>query len=345
MYFSKIKYLQPEKYWESNHLSIKTKLAEILGNQTSASNLEKARLIHRWIAQNLQYNSKRLSGSSVERLGSVTALTNPTQAVCMEFTDLFIALARAAGVPARELDGYAYTANPELRPLSLSRDILHAWPEFWDDSKGWVMIDPTWESTTGGVDYFNKLDLNHFVFVVKGFSSEQPVPAGSYKYAGQDSHDVKVTFAENDFLGKAQLDVTINTPNPILAGLPGKIKISIVNLGNAGQQSSDLKVSANSISILGNLKTSGSMPAFGHGDFEFDLRTKSLLDSFNDTITVEVAGQKFTKEVEIKPLIIFRSFPFVLIGIIAGLGGIYFAVLGAFIYRKRYMIRQQSKKS
>lgn len=340
----KLKYTEPEKYWESNHLSIKTKLADILGpTGGSLSSLEKARKIHRFVSQTLQYNSKRLTESSVDRLGAVTALTNPTQAVCMEFTDLFIALARAAGIPARELDGFAYTANSDLRPLSLSRDILHAWPEFWDDSRGWIMIDPTWESTTGGVDYFNKLDLNHFAFVIKGLSSEQPVPAGSYKYAGLDSHDVKVTFSENDFLGKPQLDVSIDLQNPILAGLPGKIKVSIQNLGNAEQQSSNLKVYANSLSILGNPKTSGPMPAFGHGDFEFDLRTKSLLDNFSDTITVEVAGQKFTKNVQVQPFLVFRSFPFVLIGIISGLGGIYFAVLGGFIYRKRYMRRKLEK--
>ena len=339
----KAKYIRPEKYWDSNHISIKQKLNEILGSSSPQSNLEKARLIHRWVAQNLQYDSERLGNGSVERLGAVTALSNPDQAVCMEFTDLFIALARAAGIPARELNGYAYTANAELRPLSLNRDILHAWPEFWDDEKGWVMIDPTWESTTGGVDYFTKLDLNHFTFVIKGLSSEQPVPAGSYKYAGQDSHDVKVNFSENDFLGKPQLDVSIDTEDSIVAGLPGKIKVKISNLGNSTQQSSDLTINTNSINVFDNKRTTGPMPAFGQGEFVFDIRTKSLIDNFDDTITVTVAGQKFEKQIKVQPFIIFRSFPFVFIGIIAILAGIYFSVLGVFIYRKRYMKRQAEK--
>ncbi len=30
------------------------------------------------------------------------------------------------------------------------------------------MIDPTWGATTGGVDYFETLDFDHFAFVVKG---------------------------------------------------------------------------------------------------------------------------------------------------------------------------------
>ena len=148
----------------------------------------------------------------------------------MEFTDLFIALVRAAGIPARELDGYAHTSNTALRPLTLTKDILHAWPEYWDDRRGWVMVDPTWENTTGGVDYFNKFDLNHFVFAVKGSSSEMPVPAGSYKFSGEDSDDVRVVLSGNDFLGKAQIGTQIDVSNQIIAGFPASLKIKIINL-------------------------------------------------------------------------------------------------------------------
>ena len=335
----KLKYIQPTKYWDSNHPTIRTKLTEILGSNPPDGNFEKAKLIQRWVASNLKYDSERLAGGSVERLGAVTALANPTKAVCMEFTDLFIALARAAGIPARELNGYAYTANPELRPLSLTRDILHAWPEFWDDSKGWVMVDPTWESTTGGVDYFTKLDLNHFAFVVKGASSEQPVPAGSYKYLGQNTRDVKVDFASEDFLGKPQIDVIFDVPNTIMSGWPIKLKVKVRNQGNAVQISSPLAIKTNTLSVLNPSLDTGPIPAFGEGEFTIDLRTKSLLDNYDDELIVEVAGQKFTKQVSIRPILIFQSFPLGLILLGLGLGGIYFATLGGFIYRKKYMSR------
>ena len=337
------KYLQPTKYWESNHPTIKTKLSEILGEKSPESNFDKAKLIQRWVAQNLTYDSKRLSGNSVERLGALTALANPTEAVCMEFTDLFIALARAAGIPAREINGYAYTANPELRPLSLARDILHAWPEFWDEAKGWVMVDPTWESTTGGVDYFTKLDLNHFAFVVKGLSSEQPIPAGSYKYLGQDSRDVKVEFAKEDFLGKPQIDVSLNVADTIMSGWPTKLKVKVKNQGNAVAASGPLTVTTSTLSVLNGQRNTGPIPSFGEGEFEVDLRTKSLLDSFNDEIVVEVAGQKFTKYIEVRPILIFQNFPLGLILLAVGLGGIYFVTLGGFIYRKKYMGRDVGK--
>ena len=102
--------------------------------------------------------------------GSVYALKNPGSAICTEFTDLFIALSRAAGIPARELEGFAWTENPKLRPLSLSGDVLHAWPEYWDKDKNlWIQIDPTWGNTTGSIDYFTKLDFNHIVLLFMGY--------------------------------------------------------------------------------------------------------------------------------------------------------------------------------
>lgn len=341
----KIKYTEDMKYWEKDHPTIKTKLSEILKGQTANTNQEKAKLIYLYLVNSLKYNSARLNGSNIDRLGAVTALNNPTEAVCMEFTDLFIALSRAAGIPTRELDGFAYTANSTLRPLSLSRDILHAWPEYWDDTKGWVMVDPTWGNTTGGVDYFNKFDLNHFVFAIKGSSSQQPISAGSYKYQGQDSRDVKVTLSENDFLGKPQLDVSIVAPDPIIAGFPGKIKVIIENRGNALQQSVDFAISAEKLNIFkSSNQETGLIPAFGSAEFEFDMRTthqssglESFFDSFNDTISVSLGKENFTKQVQVKPFIVFRMFPYALGLIIFLIAGLYGLILGVFIYRKRFL--------
>jgi transglutaminase-like putative cysteine protease len=50
---------------------------------------------------------------------------------------LFVALARAAGVPAREVGGLAYV--PDMKPAFG----WHAWAEIHDDHQ-WVSIDPTW---------------------------------------------------------------------------------------------------------------------------------------------------------------------------------------------------------
>jgi transglutaminase-like putative cysteine protease len=56
---------------------------------------------------------------------------------CTEHTLLFVSLARAVGIPAREVGGLAY---PDIgRPVFG----WHAWAEI-HDGRQWVSVDPTW---------------------------------------------------------------------------------------------------------------------------------------------------------------------------------------------------------
>src|SRR3989338_1699172 len=127
------KYLKPKNYWEADNDKIK-KLAQ---------SLKTPRAIYDYVSDYLKYDYSRVS-SNKPRLGALNLIDDPSSAVCLEFTDLFIALSRAAGIPAREIDGYAYTQDSKKRPLSLIKDILHAWPQYYDkDLKTWVMVDPT----------------------------------------------------------------------------------------------------------------------------------------------------------------------------------------------------------
>jgi hypothetical protein len=175
--------LQPTNYWQVDDTQIK-----VLANK-----FKTPEEIYKYVASTLKYDINRVQ-PNVARLGALGALQSPTQAICMEFTDLFVAIARAAGIPAREVNGFAYTENKELQPISLVADVLHAWPEYYDDKKGvWIPIDPTWGSTSG-VDYFNKLDLRHFTFVLHGKSDKEPYPPGSYKLGPNPQKDVFVSF-------------------------------------------------------------------------------------------------------------------------------------------------------
>ena len=183
-------YTSAQKYWESNSPQI----------QALAKEYSTPREIYTYVSQALAYDYTRVSQTPI-RKGALLALASPKNSICMEFTDLFIAIARAAGIPAREAVGYAYTTNSRLRPLSLVADVLHAWPEYYDsDRKLWIGIDPTWANTTGGVNYFDKLDFNHIVFAIYGKSSDYPYPAGFYRQNGKTTKDVGVTFASAPFI-------------------------------------------------------------------------------------------------------------------------------------------------
>ena len=190
--------LKETEYWQTSNPQIQ-KLAE---------QLKTPQAIYSYVAKTLKYDSERVQ-QNVQRMGASEALANPNNAICMEFTDLFIALARAAGIPAREVNGYAYTENSDIQPLGLVADVLHAWPEYYDkEKKVWMPIDPTWGSTSG-VDYFNKLDLRHFVFVIHGASAKEPYPPGSYKLGPNPQKDVYVSFGQlpDNRIGTPQVSI------------------------------------------------------------------------------------------------------------------------------------------
>lgn len=212
---------QSTKFWESSAKSI-TEKAPLGSNPQDLYNTVIETLSYAYpVAENLAPN---------RRLGAVEALANPDQAVCSEFTDTFIALARAAQIPARRLTGYAYTQNTTLRPLSLQSDILHAWPEFFNsETNRWQQVDPTWEDTTGGIDYFSQFDLNHLVFAINGVSSTTPYAAGSYKGSDLTTKDVEVSFAESFTPAEPQLTVELNPSEVSQIGVPGFYTLSITN--------------------------------------------------------------------------------------------------------------------
>lgn len=211
--------LLAQEYWPVNNSQIKDLAAQYSTPQE----------INDFVVQTLSYDTKRAL-SLPERLGAIQALNQPETAVCQEFTDVFVTLARAAQIPARRVTGYAHSQNSQLRPLSLVEDVLHSWPEYYDETQNrWLPIDPTWENTTGGVDYFHQLDLNHIVFAINGQNSTSPHPAGSYKDETNPQKTVQVEFG-NEF---PQVKPTINfklQPQKILGvELPGLYQLQITN--------------------------------------------------------------------------------------------------------------------
>lgn len=179
-------YLRDQTFWPSSDSQI----------QEIASTLSNARSIYDYVINTLTYNYDRLNNSG--RLGAIAALIDPNNALCTEFTDLFVTLARAKGIPAREIEGFAYSNNPKIKPVSLQNDVLHAWPEYYDNkNNSWKAIDPTWAKTTNGIDYFDDLDLNHITFVTHGLDSQNPLPPGSYK-SDPNIKSIEIDFANDE---------------------------------------------------------------------------------------------------------------------------------------------------
>jgi transglutaminase-like putative cysteine protease len=215
-------FLKETPLWPINSSIVKSEL----------QNLKDTKSIYDYIVGSLTYDYSRLNKDQI-RPGALFALENKDQVICTEFTDLFITFSRSLGIPAREIQGYAYSTNEKLRPTSLDRDVLHAWPEYYDSSRQtWVQVDPTWGNTTQGIDYFNKLDLNHFTFAIHGQDITDPLPAGAYKTADSNSKDIYIKPVDEVDFPKESVDFEIISLTPGQAVILAKNQSSAGSNGN-----------------------------------------------------------------------------------------------------------------
>ena len=284
------KNLKPARFWETDNPEI----------MKIAQNLKTPREIYDLVVKTLNYDFSRVS-QQAERMGAAQALANPNQAICMEFTDLFVALARAVGIPAREIDGFAYTTDARLRPLGLMADILHAWPEYYNEQRqAWIPVDPTWGKTTGGVDYFSKTDLNHFAFVIHGENSEYPYPAGSYKFEDTLGKDIQVGFGEYQGETKSDLSVKFNLSKEIFWGENKKGTIVVKNEGQGASYNLEIKVSSQDLVLLSpSAKKVVILPPFSTIELPVELKTKNIFSTGESLLKVSVNNNEFTQKIKI----------------------------------------------
>lgn len=268
------------EFWQTNN-------SQILA---LAKSLRTPKAIYDYVSSNLKYDYTRVK-ANVERLGSVEALNNPNSAICMEFTDLFIALSRAAGIPAREVNGFAYTENPDIQPLSLVNDVLHAWPEYYDSKLGaWIPVDPTWESTTGGVDYFSKLDLRHFTFVIHGKSATKPYAAGSYKLGSNPQKDVFVSFGNLPQERNSKISVSVKLEGwiPLISN---KLDVLVSNPGPSAVYNLKPRIFFDDKDIRSSEEIQVLLPFQNYKTY-IDIPSSFLGANTPDVVKVEIDGEE-----------------------------------------------------
>lgn len=87
------------------------------------------------------------ANSGSRNQGALAALQSGT-GVCEEYASLFVALCRAAGIPARVINGFGRdlaSAGAAWRDGGDIRPYRHAWAEAWVPEYGWATFDPTFD--------------------------------------------------------------------------------------------------------------------------------------------------------------------------------------------------------
>ncbi len=153
------------QFWQSTDPDIIIKAKQAAADTPKVADQVKA--IQKTVIDTLSYNDAKIKYNI--RQGARKALQNPTNAVCLEYSDLMIALLRAQGIPARMPVGYAYTGD--LKTSREVADSLHSWVEAYIPNVGWINVDPTWGEK---YDNFGKSDLDHFAFALWGVRDDAP---------------------------------------------------------------------------------------------------------------------------------------------------------------------------
>lgn len=128
---------------------------------------------------NLEYNQSSLNYNYLQRIGAENLNEkNSKKAVCLEYSDLLIAILRGLEIPAREINGFTYKNLID----NYENPNLHSWVDYYSNGY-WLQADPTY-SDTSDEDYFLGFDLFHIAFLIKSQNSEYPILTGSYSKNG-----------------------------------------------------------------------------------------------------------------------------------------------------------------
>lgn len=168
------KYTAAANYWEVG-------AAEIMGlaNQLKADKSNVYDIVestYRHVIDTIDYSEVKRFGIN-ERQGALKTLQGGA-AVCMEYSDLFLTLSRAQGIPARAAFGYGYDSR-----YAETEQEAHQWVQILvPGSNKWMSVDVTWGESgptlIGG-------DLNHFFTHVAATSPDNPSMVERVSY-GED---------------------------------------------------------------------------------------------------------------------------------------------------------------
>jgi hypothetical protein len=125
---SVMQWIKPSTFVQSDHPKMIATAKEIVGDETNAKVISDK--LARWVSENMH------STFSARLTNSLEVLEN-REGDCTEHSMLYIGLARAAGLPAREVAGLIYVDRP--RPGFY----FHQWAKVWVGK--WIEVDPTFD--------------------------------------------------------------------------------------------------------------------------------------------------------------------------------------------------------
>lgn len=177
------KYTAPEKNIESDNQQIKEKAAEITKDIDDP--YLAAKKIYEFVMNHMSYVRQ-------DRCRGALYALQEKKGDCTEYSDLFVALCRARGIPARPVHG-----------------LTHDWAEIYIPDVGWIPVDAT--LGRGGKDYFGNITNKNVILYTERYLYLEGKELGlyrfSYRYKGKNP-DVRHSFDTN----KRKIDIWYEDP-------------------------------------------------------------------------------------------------------------------------------------
>jgi transglutaminase-like putative cysteine protease len=129
------KFLQSQGDIDLENPFIREKMQKIVGEE--ANPYYKGKAIYDYIVRNIRY--EKIEGEYGVQMPFETLIN--ARGVCADITKLFISLARACGIPARQVDGIVFQPNVSEKKSRGKEG--HAWVEIYLIPYGWLSVDPT----------------------------------------------------------------------------------------------------------------------------------------------------------------------------------------------------------
>lgn len=194
-------YTESESYIDSDSPMIIEAVDEVIGSESNPYLI--AEKLYNYIADNLEYDFK-LAANNNRQLFKASEILERGRGTCMDYSIVYAAVCRAAGIPARYVSGVPITVTSGASNQEIFEG--HAWNEIKLPEYGWIPLDITWESgflthnycldlkTHEGLEY----DYSNFYYHTSGDGSEPEIIIDySYSVDGIDQSDLDwVSFSE-----------------------------------------------------------------------------------------------------------------------------------------------------
>lgn len=177
------RFLQPDRL-----VPIDGEISDLSRQQTDMTTLplDKARKIYDYVIATMHYDH---DGTQWGRGDAVWAC-NSKHGNCTDFHSLFIAMARAASIPARFKIGFPLPPDQHEGAITS----YHCWAEFYVGGIGWVPVDASeaWKHPDKKEYFFGGLDVNRVMFTMGRDITLVPAQKGAplnfsvYPYAELD---------------------------------------------------------------------------------------------------------------------------------------------------------------